>query len=260
MPRLVDAIRMKSGSTDITIATTDGLFGGAASLPSTVAHTLVSTTDIQTVYNKTLSNETKLMTPTTANFVPLSVITWPSTVAHTLVATTGAQTIYDKTLADNVKLITASTANPIPLSVITWPSTAAHTLTATTVAQTLENKTFSVGVGQSILATATTSANVLNYGIQSVNSPAAGGGKNNYTLDPPAVGVEKVIWAAGAANSSDYANIYTGSTAIFFESAGRLSDLFIGLQQDRASVRLVGRTTAYWLVLGTHGTVAFSTA
>jgi len=54
MPRFVDSIRMANGSTDTVIASTDGLFGGAASLPSTVAHTLVSTTDVQTLQNKTL--------------------------------------------------------------------------------------------------------------------------------------------------------------------------------------------------------------
>lgn len=198
--------------------------------------------------------------PDSSQIGPLSVVTWPSTVAHTLVATTGAQTIYDKTLADNVKLITASTANPIPLGAITWPSTAAHTLTATTVVQTLEHKTFSVGVGMS-LVTASTSTPVPNYGHSFVASPAAGGGKNNYTLAPPDIGVVKIFSASGTANSSDYANIYTGSTAIFIEAAGRpLSDLYVGLQQDRATVILMGRTTAIWLALGTIGTVAFSTA
>lgn len=54
MPRFVDSIRMANGSTDTIIASTDGLFGGVASLPSTVAHTLVSTTDVQTLQNKTL--------------------------------------------------------------------------------------------------------------------------------------------------------------------------------------------------------------
>jgi hypothetical protein len=54
MPIFVDPIRMKSGSTDVLVASTDGLFGGAASLPSTVSHTLVSTTDVQTLENKTL--------------------------------------------------------------------------------------------------------------------------------------------------------------------------------------------------------------
>lgn len=195
--------------------------------------------------------------PDSSQIGPLSVVTWPSTVAHTLVATTGAQTIYDKTLADNVKLITASTANPIPLGAITWPSTAAHTLTATTVAQTLEHKTLGVGSALSVLAAAATDANIPNYGMSKVTA-TAGGGKNTYTVAPPAIGVEKVIWA-DAGNSSDYANIYSGSTAIFFQGDGLGDALFVGLKQRSASVRLIGYTTAIWQAVGSHGTVAFST-
>lgn len=147
-----------------------------------------------------------------------------------------------------------------PLSVVTWPSTVAHTLVASTVAQTLEHKTLSVGVGMSILADASTSDNILNYGVSRVTS-TTGGGKNKYTLAPPAIGVEKMIWTGAAgANSSDYANIYSGSTAIFFCADGTDSALFVGLKSFNASVRLVGRTTAVWHTVATHGTVAFSTA
>lgn len=261
--------------------------GGVKMTPaSTAAFTVMDTTTVQTIYNKTLSNETKLMTPTTDNFIPLSIVTWPSTVAHTLVATTGAQTIYDKTLADNVKLLTASTANPVPLGAITWPSTAAHTLVATTVAQdltnktlnagsspstaahtlvattvaqTLEYKTLGVGSGFTKQAAASTSANISNYGIWEVTSAAAGG-VNNYTLAAPSVGVEVVLYSGGVANSSDYAKVYTGSTGITIRASDGIAALYVKLQTRYAVATLIGLSTAAWLARGTAGTVAFSTA
>ena len=76
MPRFVDPIRMASGTTDITIATTNGLFGGFASLPSTVAHTLVSTTDVQTLTNKTIDNTVETLTASSGGVTPSTAVAY----------------------------------------------------------------------------------------------------------------------------------------------------------------------------------------
>jgi hypothetical protein len=237
-------VRDSSGTERQIFDTTGAIYPGGVKMtpPSTAAFTIVDTTTVQTIYNKTLSNETKLMTPTTDNFIPLSIVTWPSTAAHTLVATTVAQDLTNKTLNGGSS-----------------PSTAAHTLVATTVAQTLENKTLGLGSGATVQGAASTSANIANYGVWSVTSAAAGG-VNAYTLAAPAPGVGVRIYNAGVANSSDFASIYTGSTATFIYASDGVAALYAKLQTKYASIALVGVSTAAWIVEGTHGTVAFSTA
>jgi hypothetical protein len=54
MPKFVDPISMKSGTTDIPIASTAGLLFGVGTAPSTVAFTFVDTTTLQTLYNKAM--------------------------------------------------------------------------------------------------------------------------------------------------------------------------------------------------------------
>lgn len=64
MPRFVDPISMKSGSTDIPIASTAGLLFGVGTAPSTAAFTFVDTTTAQTLSNKTLGAGTVNYTET----------------------------------------------------------------------------------------------------------------------------------------------------------------------------------------------------
>ena len=310
MTKLVDQLLMKTGSTDVLIgSSTGGLYHQGVELPgsslmsplksitwpSTSAQTLVNTTSVQALTNKTINNIV-VTDPGTAATLPISsggtleaigsfqhkftaaansavtlpsatdallmwtteaagkitaptsqinvlgVAVWPSTAAHTLVATTVTQDLTNKTLNAGIS-----------------PSTVAHTLVASTVAQTLENKTFSLGVGKTVQGVASTAAAMANYGIWSVTSAAAGG-VNAYTLAAPSAGVGVEIYNAGVANSSDFARIYTGSTATFFYASDGVAALYAKLQTKYASIALVGVTTAAWIVEGSHGTVALSTA
>lgn len=221
-----------------TLATA-GAFQHKFTSTANSAVTLPAATDAMLMW--TTEASAKITAPTSQINV-LGVAVWPSTAAHTLVATTVTQDLTNKTLNAGSS-----------------PSTATHTLVASTVAQTLEHKTFGLGSGETIQGAASTSANISNYGVWSVTSAAAGG-VNAYTLAAPTAGVGVSIYNAGVANSSDFARIYSGSTATFFYASDGVAALYAKLQTKYASISLVGVSTAEWIVKGTHGTVALSTA
>lgn len=108
----------KSGSTEFQVmSSTGGLYHQGVVLPdstllsvlktvtwpSTVAQTLVNTTSVQTLTNKTLNGGSS-----------------PSTTVHTLVSTTDVQTLSGKTIVNTVEILTASSGGLTPSSMIPY--------------------------------------------------------------------------------------------------------------------------------------------
>jgi len=144
---------------------------------------------------------------------------------------------------------------------MTPPSTAAWTAVGTTQAQTLVNKTLGNGTINSV-ETGTTSANLANYGVSLLPYSTD---NNTYTLDAPAVGVEKILAMQSTEvpdATAKFAAVYTGSTAtlIMDNSTAYAPKLYVGLQPPYSYVRLVGLTTAVWGIDSIYGGTKLSTS
>jgi hypothetical protein len=136
-------------------------------------------------------------------------------------------------------------------------SSGAETQIATSTGLTYsEGKAIRFG---SCVTGASTSSNITNYGISSVNI-STGIGEKVYTLNPPDIGVSKTLYAY-TANTSDYPVIYTGSTAITIrDGTTALGTLLrVQLKNNYASVTMVGITTSAWLLTSHEGAVTFTT-
>lgn len=243
MTKLVDQLLMKTGSTDVLIgSSTGGLYHQGVVLPnstllsplsfvtwpSTAAQTLVNTTSVQDLTNKTLNAGTS-----------------PSTATHTLVGTTATQALTNKTLNAG-----------------TSPTTGTHVLVGTTSVQTLENKTLGVGTIQNT-ETGSTAASLVNYGV-SLLAYSSDAGKA-YTLGAPAIGVTKVLVLQTTAvpdTTGVFSSVYTGSTAIFImdNSTTYAPKLYAGFGPPYARVELEGHSTALWGVVSAYGNAKFSTS
>lgn len=88
----------------------------------------------------------------------------------------------------------------------------------------------------------TTSANLQPFGISHLNSSSAGSSQV-YTIDPPVPGVEKVIY-----NSTDAtAFVKTANSETIVSSKGSTHTV-VEFPVGGAALRLVGATTAEWLI------------
>lgn len=111
--------------------------------------------------------------------------------------------------------------------------------------------------------TGTTTANLLSNGLSVLTGYSTNGQK--YTLSAPYVGAEKTLvlkTTAVADTTGVPVNIYSGSTATFFRDASTAYKemLYINMLPPYACARLVGISTAEWMVMGTYGRVQVSTA
>lgn len=110
--------------------------------------------------------------------------------------------------------------------------------------------------------TGTTTASLLSNGLSILTGYSTAGQK--YTLGAPYVGAEKtvVLKTTSVADTTGVpVNIYSGSTATFFRDASTAYKemLYINMLPPYACARLVGISTAEWMVMGTFGRVQTST-
>lgn len=246
--------------------------GGVKMTPaSTAAFTVVDTTTVQALTNKTINNITitdpgSAATLTITSGGTLEAIgafqhkfTSTANSAVTLPAATDAMLMW--TTEASAK-ITAPTSQINVLGVAVWPSTAAHTIVATTAAQTLENKTLGAGTISNV-ETGSTAANLVNYGV-SLLAYSSDAGKA-YTLAAPAAGVGKTVilnTTVAPDTTGVFSSVYTGSTAIFImdNSTAYAPKLYAGFGPPYSIVELVGVTTALWGVRNAYGNAKFSTS
>ena len=248
MPRLVDPIYMKTGTTDILMGSSTGaLYHQGTILPDT--------SSFNTLSNMTLSSGG------TVDFSGAFQHKFTSTAASavTLPAATDAVLMWTTEVAGK---ITAPTSQINVLGVAVWPSTAAHTLVATTVTQNLTNKTLGAGTVANV-ETGSTATGLVNYGV-SLLAYSSDAGKA-YTLAAPAVGINKTVVLNTTAvpdTTGVFSSVYTGSTAIFImdNSTTYAPKLYAGFGPPYSLVELVGVTTALWGIKAAYGNAKFSTS
>jgi len=277
MPRLVDALYMKTGTTDVLIgSSTGGLYQqgvalpnssqlgplGSVTWPTTAAQTLVNTTSVQSLTNKTINNITITDPGSTGGAtltlssgltfavtgVSLGVILESTANCHVLLPPTtdaNARLLYSTNDGQN---ITAPSSQINVLGVVTWPSTAAQTLVNTTGSQTLYGKVTSSGCGMAVALASTADAAIPTHGVVyfvATTTPQA------YDLPlPQAQGSPLVLWAQ-TCNTTDTitltctaANLIDGiNKTIVFNTANQYVEL-VGLS-----------TTLGWLTLTAGSTL-----
>ena len=313
MPKLIDPIYMKTGSTDVLIgSSTGGLYQEGVALPhstqlgplalvtwpTTAAQTLVNTTSVQSLTNKTVNNIT-ITDPGSAATLTISSggtleafgafqhkFTAAANSAVTLPSATDALLMWTTEASGK---ITAKTSDINVIGVITWPSTTAftvagttaiqgltnktlnggsspsttvHTLVSTTDAQTLQNKTLGLGTVQNT-ETGSTATSLVNYGVSLLSYSSDAG--NAYTLSAPALGVRKVLALQTTAvpdTTGIFSSVYTGSTAIFImdNSTTYAPKLYAGFGPPYARIELEGHSTALWGVVSAYGNAKLSTS
>lgn len=262
----VSPIRVKNGSTDITIASsTGGLYQQGVALPdstqlgplsvvtwpTTAAQTLVNTTSVQSLTNKTVNNITITDPGSAATLTITSGGTLEAIGAfqHKFTSTADSAVIIPPatdallmwtTEADGK--ITAKTSQINVLGTVVWPTTSAQTLVNTTDAQTLFGKVTSSGCGMSVALASTANADVPTHGVVyfvATTAPQA------YTLPlPQAQGSRLVLWAQ-TCNTTD--TITLATTAANLVDTAYQTIVFNTANQY---LELVGLTTTLgWLVL-----------
>ena len=247
MPRLVDPIYMKTGTTDILMGSSTGaLYHQGTILPDT--------SSLNTLSNITLSSGG------TVDFGGAFQHKFTSTAnsAVTLPAATDATMMWTTEVSGK---ITAPTSQINVLGVVTWPSTAAQTLVNTTDVQTLTNKTI-VNTVETLTASSggVTPSTAVAYGITRV-SVAAGDPSTSpllVTLAAPIAGVEKTIIFETTAAYINTLDVDLGAGVGVGHVTGSTTARFIGfstLATEFQAVTLVGLSTALWGVKSVDSTV-----
>lgn len=127
------------------------------------------------------------------------------------------------------------------------------TLTTGELTQSLGN--VAITAGGVDLPVETSTGSLTNYGLSVVTSTKDG----TFDLAAPTAGVEKFVSAAGAV--STYFTVLRASTAgaVTFDSTNHLAT-WTSSGTDGKSIHLIGASSVAWAIMGTRGTVAFSTA
>ena len=129
------------------------------------------------------------------------------------------------------------------------------TVDAGVITQTAGNLAMTAGGIDLPVAAGTTSANLPNYGLSICGSTTA----QTFTLAAPTVGVEKFIEITNG--SSAVAHVVRASTAGAVTFNGTDHIMTVTTAGDgNISMHLIGATTARWVVLGSYGTLTFSTS
>ena len=109
---------------------------------------------------------------------------------------------------------------------------------------------FALKLGLTTLGT--TLQQIPAHGMTNLNAAAA----STYVLDPPMVGVEKVLMQSSIGTSH---NIITGTSNIKIISTFGSSQQRVCLQSSGDFVRLMGMSTGQWAVVGLNAGVSITT-
>jgi len=244
--------------------------------PTTGAQTLVNTTGIQALTNKTINNITITDPGTAATLTVTSGGTLEAIGAFQHKFTAAANSAVtipsatDATLMWTTELdgkITAKTSQINPLGVATWPSTAAHTLVSTTDTQTLSGKTI-VNAIETLTASSggVTPSTMTAYGIARVNVAVGDPSTSPLlaSLAAPIAGVEKTIIFATTVAYVNTLDVDLGIGVGVAHLTNTTDARFIGfstLATEWQAVTLIGLSTALWGVKSVDSTVGgFGTA